>query len=320
MNLNYTRVLHFLTVVKYMNMNKAAKELFISQPALSLSISRLEKELGLSLFYRDKNKLILSKEAEILLPRFEEFRQAHDILVSDASGLMRPHDNHINISFSGSAFFFPVFYMSNFLSSYDGDLIHICYVDVEQATSMLLTNQTDFALSYYPVTHPLLSTMTVMSEPIGLIVSQSHPLASQAVVSLKDLETVKLHGLNRHHGFRSLCDQICQSVDIHLDYETEDDYPAYYKRISDTNDGCGFLSTKDNFDLNFKPQEHYVFLNIDCTAMERSVGISYLSSGKKQYKYQGLLNYIKENFASQSFMANKLSLAINREFWGEVNR
>lgn len=54
--------------------------------------------------------------------------------------------------------------------------------------------------------------------------------------------------------------------------------------------------------------------------MERSVGISYLSSGKKQYKYQGLLNYIKENFASQSFMANKLSLAINREFWGEVNR
>ena len=62
--------MHFLTVVKYMNMNKAAKELYITQPALSFSISRLEKELGLALFYRDKNKLVLSKEAEILLPAF----------------------------------------------------------------------------------------------------------------------------------------------------------------------------------------------------------------------------------------------------------
>ena len=57
-------------------------------------------------------------------------------------------------------------------------------------------------------------------------------------------------------------------------------------------------------------------MDIDSAVMERSIGISYLSSGKKQYKYQGLLDYIKENFASQSLMANKLSLAINREFWG----
>lgn len=318
MNLNYTRVLHFLTVVKYMNMNKASKELFISQPALSLSISRLEKELGLSLFYRDKNKLILSKEAEILLPRFEEFRQAHDVLISDASGLVRPHDNYINISFSGSAFFFPVFYMSSFLNSYNGALVHISYVDVEQATSMLLTNQTDFALSYYPITHPLLSTIEIMSEPIGLIVSKDHPFASKASISLKELESMKLHGLNRHHSFRSLCDQICQSIDIHLDYVSEDDYPEYYKKMTAKDDGYGFLSTEDNFNLNFEPQGRYVFLNIDCAAMERKVGISYLSSGKKQYKYQGLLDFIKDNFAKQSLQANKLSQAINKEFWGEV--
>lgn len=298
-------------------MNKAAKELFISQPALSLSISRLEKELGLSLFYRDKNKLILSKEAEILLPRFEEFRQAHDVLISDASGLVRPHENYINITFSGSAFFFPVFYMSSFLNSYNGNLVHISYVDVEQATSMLLTNQTDFALSYYPITHPLLSTMNVMSEPIGLIISKEHPFASKATISLKELETMKLHGLNRHHSFRSLCDQICQSIDVHLDYVTEDDYPAYYKKMTASGDEYGFLSTEDNFHLNFEPQGHYVFLNIDSPAMERKVGISYLSSGKKQYKYQGLLEFIKENFAKQSLQANRLSQAINKEFWGE---
>ncbi len=40
---------YFLVVVKHLNISKAAKELFISQPALSKQISQLEAELGVSL-------------------------------------------------------------------------------------------------------------------------------------------------------------------------------------------------------------------------------------------------------------------------------
>ena len=36
---------YFLVVVKHLNISKAAKELFISQPALSKQISQLEAEL-----------------------------------------------------------------------------------------------------------------------------------------------------------------------------------------------------------------------------------------------------------------------------------
>lgn len=43
---------YFLVVVKHLNISKAAKELFISQPALSKQISQLEAELGVSLFDR----------------------------------------------------------------------------------------------------------------------------------------------------------------------------------------------------------------------------------------------------------------------------
>ena len=44
---------YFLVVVKHLNISKAAKELFISQPALSKQISQLEAELGVSLFEID---------------------------------------------------------------------------------------------------------------------------------------------------------------------------------------------------------------------------------------------------------------------------
>lgn len=45
--MNINQVEHFLTIVKHMSFTMAAKELYITQPALSNSIARLERELGL---------------------------------------------------------------------------------------------------------------------------------------------------------------------------------------------------------------------------------------------------------------------------------
>ena len=55
---------YFLVVVKHLNISKAAKELFISQPALSKQISQLEAELGVSLFDRTKHSLKLTHAGE----------------------------------------------------------------------------------------------------------------------------------------------------------------------------------------------------------------------------------------------------------------
>lgn len=58
MNMNHVE--QFMTIVKYMNLSRASRELYISQPALSMSLSRLESELGVQLFYREGNKLVLA--------------------------------------------------------------------------------------------------------------------------------------------------------------------------------------------------------------------------------------------------------------------
>ena len=239
------------------------------------------------------------------------------MLVSEASGLVRPMDNHVNVSFSGSAFFFPVFHISNFFLNQFGDLqVRLSYVDVKQATAMLLANQTDFALSFYPILHPLISTENIMSEPIGLVLSENHPLARQGSVTVQELETVPLHGLTVHHNFRKLCDQICQTIDIHLKYVTEDDYTAYYKRML-TPDQAGFLSTRENYEQNLRTRSNYVFLPIEHADMRRDVGISYVTSGKMQYKYKDLVEYIKAQFPRQSTYVSRISQIINQEFFEE---
>ena len=64
---------HFRTVAKLENVTKAARELFVSQPNLSTSISRLESSLGVQLFSRSKGRIQLDGKRRNLPPS----RQPH---------------------------------------------------------------------------------------------------------------------------------------------------------------------------------------------------------------------------------------------------
>lgn len=67
----------FYVVAKAGNISKAAKELFISQPAISKSIQKLEESLGVTLFYRSSRGVTLTPEGTIL---FEHVSSAFDTL------------------------------------------------------------------------------------------------------------------------------------------------------------------------------------------------------------------------------------------------
>ena len=58
---------YFKTVAEIGKISEAAKALFISAPALSTSISRLEREMGMDLFDRSNNKITLNRQGQILL-------------------------------------------------------------------------------------------------------------------------------------------------------------------------------------------------------------------------------------------------------------
>ena len=58
---------YFKAVADAGKISDAAKSLYISPPALSATISRLEHELGVKLFDRTNNRVILNKQGELLL-------------------------------------------------------------------------------------------------------------------------------------------------------------------------------------------------------------------------------------------------------------
>ena len=91
-----TQVLYFIEVTKRGNISKAAESLFVSQPALSLQIKRLEEELGCRLFQRGPQGMTLTeagqsfyREAAELAESWKKFQDGIRVLRGTVGGRLR---------------------------------------------------------------------------------------------------------------------------------------------------------------------------------------------------------------------------------------
>ena len=102
MEQNLSQYKIFYEVAKAGNISRAAKELYISQPAISKSISKLEDSLGLSLFTRSSRGVQLTCEGEVL---FEHVREAFEALDRGEQELKRIQEfdiGHLRIGVSNT--------------------------------------------------------------------------------------------------------------------------------------------------------------------------------------------------------------------------
>ena len=54
------QLVYFETAARLLNFTNAAKELYITQPTLTIAINNLETEIGIKLFTRQKKRIYLS--------------------------------------------------------------------------------------------------------------------------------------------------------------------------------------------------------------------------------------------------------------------
>lgn len=173
---------YFLTVARTLNISHAARHHLIPQPAMSKTISRLEKELGIQLFHRYKNKLSLTDEGEAFYrsvsaslhgidSTVQQFHQPDAPLCGELKILVRQHrgtivdcimafkKQHPQVSFR-------IFYEQDTLDYSDFDLCVAC-------------EQPDDAFN---------SSVCLITEKLKLVVPADHPAAAGGKVRFQTLE------------------------------------------------------------------------------------------------------------------------------------
>lgn len=87
----------FYTVAKYQNITKASKMLYISQPAVTMNIKKLEEQLEMTLFVRTKRGVTLTNEGQVLYEHVKEAMESIKIGENKIANLKKLESGNIRI-------------------------------------------------------------------------------------------------------------------------------------------------------------------------------------------------------------------------------
>ena len=218
MEQNLSQYKIFYEVAKAGNISKAAKELYISQPAISKAISKLEDSLGLSLFTRSSRGVQLTSEGEIL---FEHTREAFDALDRGEQELKRIQEfdiGHLRIGVSNTLCKYILLpYLKTFIDQYPHMKVTIESQATAQTLARLEQQKIDLGLVAEPSVRRDLAFIPVMDiqdtfvttpnylENLYLREGQDTSLFETGNIMLLDTSNMTRHHVDEYMEENNIC-------------------------------------------------------------------------------------------------------------------
>lgn len=187
---------YFVAIVENGSFSAASEELFISQPALSQQIKKLEDEMGTSLFDRSRHPVQLTESGELFLREGKRILQIYNQLLRNISLLENSTEEivHFGISPFYSRHYLP-FLLPALISAYPAikyEIMEEYSYLIEQA---LIDGKLDFCLVPLLPQSPFLSYEPIYQETILLAVSRDNPINDLAIPAENGLPYMDLQNV-----------------------------------------------------------------------------------------------------------------------------
>ena len=191
--MKYLQLQYFVTVCKYNNITRAAEELLVSQPAISSSIRELETQLGVKLFDRINNKLIVTPEGKMFHDQAIKIIQSTERLEMLMKDIGHQH-HRIAI---GVPPMIGVFMFINIFNRFKAlhpevsiELVESGSLDIRKH---VLENKVDLAIGVLDdkISHRI-ETVKLIDTSLVLAVAKTHDLAKREAVSFEMLKKESL--------------------------------------------------------------------------------------------------------------------------------
>lgn len=197
------QIQYFIQLYKDLNITKASKNLYISQQGLSKSVSRLEEELGFTLFDRRTSGVVPTKEADTLFLHFNKIANSYHELLLAIDNIRQNRVLKIS-AYHGFALSCSKDLLSGYRSFYPQSEIRYQEKNNHDIPEQLLYHQADLAFMQAPIPETLSSLYLLHKEPVHLVIDRHHPLASKKQISLRELHNQRLLLLDNMEDFNSI--------------------------------------------------------------------------------------------------------------------
>ncbi|MCK5456331.1 MAG: hydrogen peroxide-inducible genes activator, partial [Melioribacteraceae bacterium] len=208
--MNLQQIEYLLALDKYRNFSVAAEKVFVTQPALTIQIKNLERELGVEIFDRNKKPIIpteigeeLIEHARLLHRNTEKFKDIVNEFKADFSGELR-----IGIIPTVAPYIVPKF-VNNFLLKYPNVNLTFSEVISEDILVQLKDGTLDAGILVTPFPMENTIVFPLYYEKFYTYVSTEHPLSKRKKIRTAELDLQDLWLLEEGNCFRNQIINIC---------------------------------------------------------------------------------------------------------------
>ncbi|HYG90076.1 MAG TPA: LysR family transcriptional regulator [Azospirillum sp.] len=171
----------FEAVARHLSFSKAAQELNLTQPAVSLQIKQLEGLARLPLFEQMGRRLYLTGAAEVLLGHVHAILGAVADSEEAMAALRGQRVGGLRIGGVSTAKYFAPFLLSAFAGGYPGVEVNLTVANRQRVVELLDENAIDLALMGQPPADRRFRASRFAGHPLVIIASPTHPLARRRV-------------------------------------------------------------------------------------------------------------------------------------------
>ncbi len=185
---------YIIEIAQTRNMTKAANNLFITQPALSKMLKKVELELGMPLFHREGNIMSPSEAGSLLVEHGVRLTSIFDEMDNQLRELKAMKRGKVVLGIPPviSALDFPEIIM-RFGRNYPDIAVEIQEDGARKLENMVLDGLLDIAISMHPVLSDGLSEIIIMQDQVVCALNPEHPLAQSRSISYADLARYPLN-------------------------------------------------------------------------------------------------------------------------------
>nr|WP_306467096.1 LysR family transcriptional regulator [Thermoleptolyngbya sichuanensis] len=211
----------FEATARHGSFTRAAEELFLTQPTVSMQVKQLTKAIGLPLFEQVGKRLFLTDAGRELFSTCQEIFGKLEQLEMSIADLKGMKQGRLRLAVITTAKYFLPRLLGPFCQKYPGVDISLTVTNHERVIERLGNNQDDlYVMSQLPenldiVAHPFLDN------PLVVIGPKTHPLAKEKNISLERLaeETFIMRepGSGTRRAFQKLLDDHDLSVRVRLE-------------------------------------------------------------------------------------------------------
>lgn len=220
-NITLRQMRVFAAVARTRSFTRAARELHLTQPAISQQIKLLENEIGLPLLEHVGRQIHLTAAGDELL-RYasqitELLREAGESL-SAMRGLKR---GVLKLGTVSTAKYFAPSLLSAFAPAYPEVTIRFTVGNREEIIQQLASNETDLVIMGRPPRELITVAEPFAKHPLVIIASPSHPLAGKRRIPLQRLGSENFIIREEGSGTRAAMEHVFskQGVTIHASME-----------------------------------------------------------------------------------------------------